>query len=90
MRERRSIGLPAKEGTCEYWWSKTTATSWPTWPITCRSRAIPWIARRTGCPALHLAATEHYDLIVLDVMLPGIDGYACAGACAKTHGATPR
>ena len=28
-----------------------------------------------GLGGLHLAATEHYDLIVLDVMLPGIDGY---------------
>jgi DNA-binding response OmpR family regulator len=28
-----------------------------------------------GLSGLHLAATEHYDLIVLDVMLPGIDGY---------------
>ncbi|AHL74203.1 XRE family transcriptional regulator [Stutzerimonas stutzeri] len=28
-----------------------------------------------GLSGLHLAATEHYDLIVLDTMLPGIDGY---------------
>ena len=28
-----------------------------------------------GLSGLHLAATGHYDLIVLDVMLPGIDGY---------------
>lgn len=28
-----------------------------------------------GLSGLHLAATEHYDLIVLDVMLPGIDGF---------------
>ncbi|NMG55734.1 response regulator transcription factor [Aromatoleum aromaticum] len=28
-----------------------------------------------GLSGLHLAATQHYDLIVLDVMLPGIDGY---------------
>jgi len=27
-----------------------------------------------GLSGLHLAATEHYDLIVLDIMLPGIDG----------------
>ncbi|MBX9913702.1 MAG: response regulator transcription factor [Pseudomonadaceae bacterium] len=29
-----------------------------------------------GLSGLHLAATEHYDLLVLDVMLPGIDGYS--------------
>ena len=28
-----------------------------------------------GLGGLHLASSEHYDLIVLDVMLPGIDGY---------------
>lgn len=28
-----------------------------------------------GLSGLHLAATGHYDLIVLDIMLPGIDGY---------------
>ena len=30
---------------------------------------------RDGLSGLHLAATEQYDLIVLDIMLPGIDGY---------------
>ncbi|WP_193165958.1 response regulator transcription factor [Microbulbifer hainanensis] len=28
-----------------------------------------------GLSGLHLAATHHYDLIVLDIMLPGIDGF---------------
>ncbi|MBB4863605.1 DNA-binding response OmpR family regulator [Pseudomonas nitritireducens] len=28
-----------------------------------------------GLSGLHLAATAHYDLIVLDVMLPGLDGF---------------
>jgi DNA-binding response OmpR family regulator len=28
-----------------------------------------------GLTGLHLAATNRYDLIVLDVMLPGMDGY---------------
>lgn len=27
-----------------------------------------------GLTALHLAVTEHYDVIVLDIMLPGLDG----------------
>jgi two-component system copper resistance phosphate regulon response regulator CusR len=30
---------------------------------------------RTGTDGLHLALTESYDLIVLDVMLPGLDGW---------------
>jgi len=28
-----------------------------------------------GLSGLHLASTGHYDLIVLDIMLPGLDGY---------------
>ncbi|WP_022962037.1 response regulator transcription factor [Halopseudomonas pelagia] len=28
-----------------------------------------------GVTGLHLAVSEHYDLIVLDIMLPGMDGY---------------
>lgn len=30
---------------------------------------------RNGHDGLHLALTDHYDLVVLDVMLPGIDGW---------------
>lgn len=29
-----------------------------------------------GLTGLHLAATQHHDLIVLDVMLPGLDGFS--------------
>ena len=32
-----------------------------------------------GLTGLHLAATQRYDLIVLDVMLPGMDGYTLCG-----------
>ncbi|GHU46594.1 DNA-binding response regulator [Betaproteobacteria bacterium] len=35
-----------------------------------------------GLSGLHLAATQHYDLIVLDLMLPAIDGYE---VCRRLH-----
>lgn len=31
---------------------------------------------RDGLDGMHLAQTENYDLVVLDVMLPGMDGWA--------------
>lgn len=39
---------------------------------------------RNGPGGLHLALTERFDLIVLDVMLPGMDGYQL---CASLRGA---
>ncbi len=30
---------------------------------------------RDGTDGFHLAVTEHYDLVILDVMLPGMDGW---------------
>lgn len=43
-----------------------------------------------GLSGLHLAATEHYDLIVLDIMLPGIDGYQfCQRLRDDAHRDTP-
>lgn len=29
-----------------------------------------------GLSGLHLASTQHYDLLILDVMLPGLDGFS--------------
>jgi DNA-binding response OmpR family regulator len=31
-----------------------------------------------GLTGLHLAATQEFDLVILDVMLPGLDGYSLA------------
>ena len=39
-------------------------------------RAIPPMSRRRGEEALWMARAAPYDAIVLDVMLPGIDGFA--------------
>lgn len=42
-----------------------------------------------GLTGLHLAATQHYDLIVLDVMLPGRDGLDIVRALRSDKVATP-
>ena len=39
---------------------------------------------RTGPDGRHLAATEDYDLIILDVMLPGMDGWRLMQEIRKT------
>ena len=37
-----------------------------------------------GVSGLHLAVSEHYDLIVLDIMLPGIDGFELCRTLRRT------
>jgi len=43
-----------------------------------------------GLSGLHLAASQHYDLIVLDIMLPGIDGFTlCQRLRQDAHNEVP-
>ncbi|MGV7242874.1 heavy metal response regulator transcription factor IrlR [Caballeronia sp. M23-90] len=42
-----------------------------------------WVA--DGVSGLHQARTEDYDLIILDVMLPGQDGWSILNELRKTH-----
>jgi DNA-binding response OmpR family regulator len=42
-----------------------------------------------GPGGLHLALTGHYDLIVLDVMLPGMDGYQVCRSLRDSANQTP-
>jgi len=46
---------------------------------------------RDGHTGLHLAEQQHYDLVVLDVMLPGLDGWAVLGRLRQSsqHRHTP-
>ncbi len=42
-------------------------------------------AAADGLDGLHLATTGHYDLILLDVMLPGIDGWSVLQGVRHRH-----
>ncbi|KAB0599103.1 heavy metal response regulator transcription factor [Castellaniella defragrans] len=44
---------------------------------------------RTGLDGHHLASTEAYDLIILDVMLPDVDGWRIMQALRKAKSAVP-
>lgn len=44
---------------------------------------------RNGVDGLHFALTETYDLIVLDVMLPGLDGWGVLQALRNAQKNTP-
>ncbi len=44
---------------------------------------------RDGLDGMHLALTGDYDLLVLDVMLPGVDGWTILQAVRRAGGAMP-
>jgi two-component system copper resistance phosphate regulon response regulator CusR len=44
---------------------------------------VDWV--QNGTDGLHQAVNEDYDLIVLDVMLPGMDGWQVLQQLRKTH-----
>ena len=44
---------------------------------------------RNGIDGLHLATTDAYDLVVLDVMLPGLDGWQLLGRVRQAGSALP-
>ncbi len=44
---------------------------------------------RTGTDGLHLALTGDYDLLVLDVMLPGLDGWQLLQSLRRSGNALP-
>ncbi|SEQ73226.1 MULTISPECIES: heavy metal response regulator transcription factor [Pseudomonas] len=45
--------------------------------------AVDWAQH--GADGLHMALEHHYDLIILDVMLPGIDGWQIMEVLRKKH-----
>lgn len=44
---------------------------------------------QTGLDGHHLAVTEHYDLLILDVMLPDVDGWSILKALRNNNQQTP-
>ncbi|WP_434153469.1 heavy metal response regulator transcription factor [Pseudomonas sp. JZ134] len=47
------------------------------------SYVVDWAQH--GADGLHMALEHHYDLIILDVMLPGIDGWQIMEVLRKKH-----
>lgn len=46
---------------------------------------MPSTSRRKGRGGLHLAETGAYDLLILDVLLPGRDGWAVLSQLRRTR-----
>lgn len=44
---------------------------------------------KEGPDGLHLALTEHYDLLILDVLLPGCDGWSILSRLREAQRSTP-
>ena len=51
-------------------------------------RPVEHVNARTGTDGLHLALTADYDLVVLDVMLPGLNGWGVVRKL-REHKSTP-
>lgn len=45
-----------------------------------RENGFTVVVANTGVDGLHAAVSEDYDMVILDVMLPGLDGYAVLAA----------
>ena len=56
-------------------WSSRTNCRWPPDPPRAAEEGFAADLARTGEDALRMAAAHDYDAIVLDVMLPGLDGF---------------
>ncbi|MBX2994870.1 MAG: response regulator transcription factor [Bdellovibrionaceae bacterium] len=46
-------------------------------------------ASNTGTEGLALAQSEQFDLLIVDVMLPGVDGFSLVSELRKTQSSTP-
>ena len=62
-------------GGCASWSSRTTSRWRACCGAGCSRTAIAADVAATGHDALWMATAVEYDAIVLDVMLPGIDGF---------------
>lgn len=54
-----------------------------------QSKGVEFASTTSGAKAVEFAAKEHFDLVIVDVMLPELDGYHVAQAILDQAGDTP-
>src|SRR4030095_13528114 len=68
-------------------WSTTRSTSRSWWPWASATTASTWGRGRTARAALPAIEDRRPDLVVLDVMLPDLDGFEVAKRLRQAEGA---
>ena len=77
-RPRRCRSARARTARCTCCWSRTTPLSPKSSSACCRRRATPSCTRRMAWRRCPKSATTGFDLALLDLDLPGLDGLALA------------
>lgn len=54
-----------------------------------QSKGVEFASTTSGAKAVELAAKEHFDLVIVDVMLPELDGYHVAQEILDQAGDAP-
>ena len=78
----RSVPAAARSRCASSWWKTTRPTrSWP--PTSCRTAATWSRSPATAREAISLTEQNRYDVILMDVQMPGMNGLEATAAIRK-------